>query len=142
MRAQLGVNAVTKMVLRELRTPLATIFASTVHLGRLHQSASTDLARTLERIERNVHRCTAILDDLLDYARAPALACEAVALDGGLDTELSNWTLPATVVLTRALNADITLTWIVDVSRRPSKIYPTTQSRPCARITAINREAS
>jgi PAS domain S-box-containing protein len=108
------LGQVTGTLARELRTPLATILISTGALARQHQAERPNLTRPLERIERSVCRCSAIIAGLLDYARTPTLSLEAVDLDGWLDGELSSWALPSSVTLARALESGLTL----DVDRR------------------------
>ncbi|MDP6389965.1 MAG: PAS domain S-box protein, partial [Alphaproteobacteria bacterium] len=65
--AMLGQLSAT--VSHELRNPLGTIRASTFSLGQKVRDKGLDVERPLQRIERNVERCSLIIDEMLEFAR-------------------------------------------------------------------------
>jgi signal transduction histidine kinase len=75
------LGQLTGTVAHELRNPLSTIDNSLAVLERRMDMSSDDLARPVERIHRNVHRCNAIIGELLDFARARAAPLEPTVLD-------------------------------------------------------------
>jgi signal transduction histidine kinase len=75
------LGQLTGSVAHELRNPLSTIDTSLAVLERRMDMSGDDLARPVERIHRNVHRCNAIIGELLDFARARSAPLEPTVLD-------------------------------------------------------------
>jgi signal transduction histidine kinase len=67
-----------------------------------------DVVRTLDRIERNVERCTDIITDLLAFTEPEALQREPTAIDDWLVAVLEQLRLPEGIALMKQLScADI-----------------------------------
>ncbi len=68
----------------EFRTPLATMYSSTELLEIFHNAAANEkFFLQIERIRRNIHNLTEIMDDVLVISRADSgkIKCEATPLD-------------------------------------------------------------
>jgi signal transduction histidine kinase len=63
------LGQLTGTVSHELRNPLGTIQASVDVLRSQLQGCPIEVDRPLQRIIRNIHRCEAIINELLDYSR-------------------------------------------------------------------------
>ncbi len=72
-------------VAHELRNPLGTVVLSFAVIEKKLREKDVDLAKNLDRISRNIDRCTGIIDDLLDYAQVRS----AVRLDEDIDKLIS-----------------------------------------------------
>lgn len=82
--ATLGRIAAT--VGHELRSPLSALRAALFNVeGAVQRGDAPTLERSLAVAARSIARCDRIVDELLDFARAPALRREPTALDGWLD---------------------------------------------------------
>lgn len=75
------LGELTGTVAHELRNPLGSIVTSFVVIRNKLQSSDGDVIRSFERAERNINRCTGIIDDLLEYAQIRTLDCQATELD-------------------------------------------------------------
>jgi len=95
------IGQIAATVSHELRNPLTAIRTSTALLRT--QAASPESRRALERIERGVLRCTAIIQDLLAFTEPEALRTEATILDDWLESVLNGIDLPAEVDMTMEL---------------------------------------
>jgi len=95
------IGKVAATVSHELRNPLTAILTSTALLRR---RAEGDGVRTLDRIERNVERCTDIITDLLAFTEPEALQREPTAIDDWLGALLERQRLPEGITLTKQLS--------------------------------------
>jgi PAS domain S-box-containing protein len=95
------IGKVAATVSHELRNPLTAILTSTALLRR---RAEADVVRTLDRIERNVERCTDIITDLLAFTEPEALQRDPTAVDDWLATLLDQHRLPDGIALARQLS--------------------------------------
>lgn len=76
------LGRLTATVGHELRSPLAALRAALFNVdGAVHRGDTDALARALAVAERSITRCDRIIDELLDYARQPALNLEPTDLD-------------------------------------------------------------
>jgi len=77
-------------IMHEINNPLATISACASALeGRLHASPDAAVPEYLDIIEREVQRCSRIVDGLLDFARpGPTTAPAPMAVNGLLQQTL------------------------------------------------------
>jgi len=78
------VGQLTATVSHELRNPLGTIRTSTYSLKERLGRRDAGVARTLDRIERNVARCDNIITDLLDFSRTRESRPERTELEAWL----------------------------------------------------------
>jgi PAS domain S-box-containing protein len=95
------IGKVAATVSHELRNPLTAILTSTALLRR---RAEGDVVRTLDRIERNVERCTDIITDLLAFTEPEALQREPTAVDDWLVAVLEQQRLPEGIALAKQLS--------------------------------------
>jgi signal transduction histidine kinase len=79
------LGQVAGTISHELRNPLGTIRTSVYNLGMREENQSPESRKILDRIERNVLRCDAIISSLLDYMRQPELQKSTI--------NLLSWTL-------------------------------------------------
>jgi signal transduction histidine kinase len=104
--AALGQVAAT--VSHELRNPLGTIRASIVAVrDKTASSATQELTRTLNRIDRNVSRCDLIIDEMLDFSRSSALSIQTTNIDAWLGEVLTEFEGLRKVSLQRDLRAGV-----------------------------------
>ena len=93
------LGQVAGTVSHELRNPLGTIRSSVYSLGLLGQNKSPEARKILDRIERNILRCDAIVASLLDYMREFRLNRKPVNLLQWTLQLLSEQELPAGIKL-------------------------------------------
>jgi signal transduction histidine kinase len=99
--ATLGQLAGT--VSHELRNPLGAIRNSLFSLRERLGSDERGAGRMVDRIERNIERCEAIVADLLDYARCGEVRRDPVEVDPWLNAVLDEHVIPAGTTLRREL---------------------------------------
>ena len=88
------LGKLTGTVSHELRNPLGTIQTSIdVLRGELGQ-AEPKVERALQRIERNIHRCESIINELLDYSRGSPPNVQRVQVDSWLRDILAGYPHP------------------------------------------------
>lgn len=103
--ATLGQLAGT--VSHELRNPLGVIRNSLFSLREsIGPQPPAATGRLIERMERNVVRCNAIVSDLLDYARSGHAKRSPVDVDQWLAKMLEEHVLPQGIALRHELNAN------------------------------------
>lgn len=92
------LGELTGTMAHELRNPLGSIVSSFAVIRHKLSGTGLDMERSIERVERNIGRCTGIIDDLLDYAQVKTTNRRPVALDAliadivgdyGFDDEIS-----------------------------------------------------
>jgi len=93
----------------ELRNPLGTIRNSMSIVRQLTADKGLGVERALDRIERGVQRCDAIVADILEFSRPPELQREPTAVDAWLDDVLDEHEVPAAVEIRRELAANATV---------------------------------
>jgi signal transduction histidine kinase len=99
--ATLGQVAGT--VSHELRNPLAVIRNSMAMTRQLLTERPAAVDRALDRADRNIERCARIIDDLLEFTRAPELIRAPTPLDEWLGETLDQHLLPDGITLHRGL---------------------------------------
>jgi signal transduction histidine kinase len=95
--AALGQLAAT--VSHELRNPLGAMQTSTYFLRHQLPDAGEKEVQALERIERNIHRCDRIIDELLDFTRQRDLDTRQTEFNSWLREVLAELNLPAEVTI-------------------------------------------
>lgn len=96
--ATLGQLAGT--VSHELRNPLGTIRSCLYLLERRLAGADDKTREVMDRANRGIARCVAIIEDFLDYARVHELKLETVCLDQWLAELLPELELAPTIQVT------------------------------------------
>jgi PAS domain S-box-containing protein len=101
------LGQLTGVVSHELRNPLGTI-RSSIYLLRDKLNNKSELTeRAIARAERNITRCDQIIEELLDYARAPQTIKRSVALDGWLADVLEEYAVPDDIAVKIELVAGV-----------------------------------
>jgi len=100
------MGQLTATVSHELRNPLGTISASFAIIRSLLKEPEPRTQRALERIERNIQRCTMIIEQLLSYARNTPPALQAVKLDDWLRERTEEHALPGNISWQLQLNCE------------------------------------
>ncbi|HET6221493.1 MAG TPA: PAS domain-containing protein, partial [Dongiaceae bacterium] len=99
------IGQVAATVSHELRNPLGAIRNSMALVRQLTRDKQLGVERALDRVDRNIERCTAIISDLLDFTRRKELSRQPTAIDSWLQEVLAEQSLPADVMLARDLRA-------------------------------------
>lgn len=102
-----AVGQLVATVSHEIRNPLATIRSSFFTVRHIADERGVDLSKPLDRIERNITRCDAIIAELLDYTRARQLQRTNVPLDAWLKDILDEEPMPDTIRITPGLAAGV-----------------------------------
>ena len=99
------LGQLTGTVSHELRNPLAAIRTSVAFVRKLPASNDPQAQRVLDRIDRNIDRCTRIVGELLEFGRMKELEREPTAIDAWLNEMLDDQTVPESVTLDRDLKS-------------------------------------
>ena len=99
------LGQVAGTVSHELRNPLGAIRNSMALLRQITAGKGLGAERALDRIDRNVERCTRIIGDLLDFTRSRELNREATAIDAWLGEALDEMTLMDGLAMRRELTS-------------------------------------
>jgi signal transduction histidine kinase len=99
------IGRVAATVSHELRNPLGAISASLAFLLQKTTGKGLGVERTLDRIDRNIERCNAIISDLLEFTRRHDLDRAPTEIDTWLEEVLAEQAVPADILLERSLEA-------------------------------------
>ena len=97
------LGRLTATVSHELRNPLGTIRASFYSIADETSDKELGIEDVLDRAERNITRCDAIIEELLDYARTKKPELSPTRVDDWLAHVLDEQTIPAGIRLKRSL---------------------------------------
>ena len=89
----------------EIRNPLMTIRGAIFLLAAKTRGKGLEVESLLERAERNIERCDAIIHDLLDYTRVRELGLQPTEVDEWLGAVLDEYTRPPGVTMLLNLDA-------------------------------------
>jgi PAS domain S-box-containing protein len=84
------LGQLTATVSHELRNPLGTIRGSFYTINELVKDSGIDIKRPLERVERNITRCTNIIEELLDYTRTTQVQLSTTKIDDFLQETVAD----------------------------------------------------
>lgn len=100
------LGELTGTVAHELRNPLGAIVTSFAVIKNQLKDGDSDLSRSFDRAERNIDRCTGIIDELLEYAQIKAVNREAIDFDRLVGEILDEYDLPEGISLYRDLGLE------------------------------------
>lgn len=100
------LGELTGTVAHELRNPLGAIVTSFAVIKNKLKGDGSDLSRSFDRAERNIDRCTGIIDELLEYAQIKLVNREAIDFDRLVGEILDEYDLPAGISLYRNLGLE------------------------------------
>ena len=104
-----ALGQLTATVSHELRNPLGTIRTSLFMLRQQLRGKSLDIAPALDRMDRSISRCDAIIADLLDFTRIRPLERQPTEIDPWLAALLAEYHFPEHISLDCQLNAAATV---------------------------------
>jgi signal transduction histidine kinase len=94
-----ALGELTGTMAHELRNPLGSIVTSFTVIRNKLKSSDGELNRSFDRAERNIDRCTGIIDDLLEYAQVRAPNREAAILDQLVRETIEEYSFPDGIAL-------------------------------------------
>jgi len=100
------LGQLTGTVAHEIRNPLGAIANTFSVIKHKCLQGETDLRAALDRADRNIKRCDRIITELLDFARARGIQCEAVPLDSWLSDVLREQHIPNAIKVNLDLQTD------------------------------------
>ena len=100
-----ALGQVAGSVSHELRNPLGTIRNSMTMIRQATAGKGLGVDRALDRIDRAIERCDAIVSDILEFSRVQELNREATDIDGWLGDMLDEHEMAPTVTLRRELDS-------------------------------------
>ncbi|HTO84921.1 MAG TPA: PAS-domain containing protein [Methylomirabilota bacterium] len=99
------IGQVAATVSHELRNPLGAIRNSMALVHQVTADKQLGLERALERVDRNIERCTTIITALLDFTQKREVTRTPTAIDAWLGEVLDGLEIPAEIAFGRDLRA-------------------------------------
>jgi signal transduction histidine kinase len=99
------IGQVAATVSHELRNPLGAIRNSMALVHQLTAGKQLGVERALERVDRNIERCTAIIAAMLEFTHEKEITRTPTAIAAWLAELLASHPLPAGIMLERDLRA-------------------------------------
>lgn len=100
------IGQVAATVSHELRNPLGAIRNSMALVHQKTVGKQLGVERALDRVDRNIERCTTIISALLEFTHKKEIARTPIAIDAWLGDVLAQCKIPEDVVLSRELAAE------------------------------------
>lgn len=94
-----ALGELTGTVAHEIRNPLGAVVTACAVIKEKVKAGNYDLDASVERAERNIDRCTGIIEDLLEYARVGSDKREDVPIDGLVREVLDEYPAPARITI-------------------------------------------
>jgi signal transduction histidine kinase len=110
-----ALGQVAGSVSHELRNPLGTIRNSMSMVRQMTAGKGLGVDRALDRIDRSIERCDAIVSDILEFSRVQELSREATDIDSWLEDMLNEHEVAPTVAVRRELGSGAEV--LLDVTR-------------------------
>jgi PAS domain S-box-containing protein len=101
------LGRLTATVSHELRNPLGTVRASLFSIAESVRDKGPDLDDVLDRAERNIVRCDAIIEEMLDYVRVKQPVLSATCMDDWLASVLDEQSLPEGIEVRRDMASGV-----------------------------------
>ena len=101
-----AIGQMAGTVSHELRNPLGVIRSSMTVIQSITAGKQLGVERALERIDRNIQRCTKIIGELLDFTKPSELIREPVAVDSWLGAVLDEYAVHSAISIQRDLQPD------------------------------------
>jgi PAS domain S-box-containing protein len=99
------IGQVAATVSHELRNPLGAIRNSMALIHQLTAGKQLGVERALERVDRNIEHCTAIITALLEFTREKEIARTPTAFDSWLADLLAKYAAPEGIAIQHELRA-------------------------------------
>jgi PAS domain S-box-containing protein len=99
------IGQVAATVSHELRNPLGAIRNSMALVHQMTTGKQLGVERALERVDRNIERCTTIITALLEFTHKKEIARTPTAIDAWLGDVLAQCKIPEDVALSHELAA-------------------------------------
>ena len=99
------LGQLTATVSHELRNPLSAIASSVYLLKKQTDRDSETYEKNIERIERNIHRCDQIIDEMLDFTRTTKINLHPIQFDQWLDQVLQEIEIPGDIELVKEFSS-------------------------------------
>jgi PAS domain S-box-containing protein len=100
------IGHVAATVSHELRNPLGAIRNSMALVHQMTAGKQLGVERALDRVDRNIERCTTIITALLEFTHKKEIARAPIAIDAWLGEVLTQCKIPDDVVMSRELAAN------------------------------------
>ncbi len=114
-----ALGQLTATVAHEIRNPLGTVRTCIFGIGdAIERDEMERIERALQMAERNIVRCDAIINELLDYTRDRVLQPKPTQIDIWLKTVLDELFIPEGIISSRELCAGIEIQIDRDYLRR------------------------
>ena len=101
------IGQVAATVSHELRNPLGAIRNTMALVHQVTADKQLGLERALERVDRNIERCTTIITALLDFTQKREVTRTPTAIDAWLGEVLAGLKIPAEIAVERDLRAAV-----------------------------------
>lgn len=98
-----AIGQMAGTVSHELRNPLGVIRSSMTVIQSMTAGKQLGVERALERIDRNIERCSKIIGELLDFTKPSELVREPLAIDSWLGGVLDEYALHDSISIVREL---------------------------------------
>jgi len=104
------IGQVAATVSHELRNPLGAIRNSMALVHQVTAGKQLGIDRALERVDRNIERCTTIITALLEFTHKREIVRTPTAFDAWLGEVLAQCKIPPGIILDRELSAKAEVT--------------------------------
>jgi signal transduction histidine kinase len=104
-----AIGQLMATVSHELRNPLGTVVSSMAVLRKYLDGPAPPVREEIERMQRNIWRCVAIIEDLLDFSRNKVANLEPVELDRWIATQLEENEVSAQITFETTFGSQATV---------------------------------
>jgi len=88
------LGQLTGTVSHELRNPLGVIKSALYVIGKTSAQENERTQKAIKRADRNIERCTLIIDELLDFTRISQLSKHTISFDEWLESVIDEQNIP------------------------------------------------